>query len=135
MGRTALITALALLAIGAGIVAAYPHNAEPAGGQRVPAIKITGKVKGLYPGASKRIRLKLKNRSRQVVLVTAVRARVKSPGAGCPARTLQAERKRLRLRVPAGRSRRVRYPIRMRPTAGVACEGKRFKLRYRARVK
>lgn len=134
MGRMALITTLALLALGAGLVAAYPHSGEPTEGHRKAAIAITGKVNGLYPGASKRIRLKLKNNSRSAVVVKSVRARVKSPGAGCPARALQAKRMRVRLRVPGRRSRHLRYPIRMRPSAVVACEGKRFKLRYRARV-
>jgi hypothetical protein len=134
MRRLILFTGLALLAAGAGLVVAQPREDAPARAADKPAIAITGKVEGLYPGASKRIRLKLNNRSRRTLVIKSVRARVKSPGGGCSARSLQAKRKRVRIRVPGRKSRKLRYPIKMRATAVDACQGERFPLRYRARV-
>ena len=134
MRRLILFTVLALLAAGAGLVAAQPREDAPARAAAKPAIAITGKVEGLYPGASKRIRLKLNNRSRRTLVIKSVRAHVTSPGGGCSARSLQAKRKRVRIRVPGRKSRKLRYPIRMRATAVDACQGKRYPLRYRARV-
>ena len=59
MRRLILFTILVLLAAGAGLVAAQPGEKAPARAAAKPAIAVTGKVDGLYPGASKRIRLKL----------------------------------------------------------------------------
>jgi len=130
-----LIATLALLVGGVSLVAAEPPQLHPAKAAERPVIKVRGHVKGLYPGSVKRVRLKLRNRSRRPRVVTRIRARVKSPGGGCSARSLKVRPKKVRRRVPARGGARVRYRIRMVADAANACQGKRFRLRYRARVK
>lgn len=130
-----IITILALLAGGVGLVAAQPSHSPAAKAPERPAVTIRGHVSGLYPGAVKRIRLRLHNNSPRVRVVTRIRARVKSTAGGCPAGNLRVRPKKVRRRLPAHGRAKVRYPIRMVADATGACQGKRFRLHYRARVR
>jgi hypothetical protein len=128
-----LTATLALIAAGAGLVAAEPKGSVPAAGDRA-AIMIRGDVTGLYPGASKRVRLRLHNRSRRDLLVTRVHARPLDPDGRCSPRALLTSTRHLRRLVPVGSTVGVGYRITMRPDVANVCQGKRFPLRYRAWV-
>ncbi|HET6830008.1 MAG TPA: hypothetical protein VFH44_01540 [Solirubrobacterales bacterium] len=135
MRRLLIISTLALLLASAGLVAADQSGSVKSDGARQAAIAIRGHVTGLYPGASKWLRLRLHNRSRRDLLVTSVRARVLDPGDDCPARTLQTRPRKLRRLVPGRTSARIRYRVGMIKRAAKSCQGERFPLRYRARVR
>jgi hypothetical protein len=136
MRRLIILATLALLAGGAGWVAALPREGGPqprAAGK--PAIKIRGSVNGLYPGASKRLLLRLHNRSRRDLIVTSIRARVADASRRCPARNLKVRTKRVHRRVPGRATRRVGYRVGMIVHARKSCQDARFPLRYRAEVR
>lgn len=125
---------MAALAATAVAVAATPSRPQPQPAPR-PAIAIEGKLTGLYPGASKRVRLRLRNRSRRARTVTAVRARALDAGPDCLAANLRTGKRRVRLRIPPRSQRRLGYRIAMVANAADGCQGARFPIRYRARVR
>jgi hypothetical protein len=132
--RLCIITALALIGAGAGLVAARPQGSVPAASDR-SAITISGHAAGLYPGAAKRFRLRLHNRTHRDLIVTRIRAHVLDPGGRCAPSALRTGPRRIRRHLPARSSVGLRYRIRMAPDAANVCQGKRFPLRYRARVR
>lgn len=132
--RLGTITMLALLAGGAGLVAAQPQGSVEAGSVR-PEIAIHGHVTGLHPGGSKWMRLRLHNRSRRDLIVTEIRARALDPAGRCAPRALTTGPRRVRRLVPGRSSVVVRYRIGMAADAANVCQGRRFPLRYRAEVR
>jgi hypothetical protein len=132
--RLCIITALALIGAGAGLVAAQPQGSVTTTPGR-PAITIRGHATGLYPGAAKRLRLRLHNRTPRNLIVTRVRANVLDPDGRCAPAALRTRPRRVRRLVPARSSAGLRYRIRMAPDAASVCQGKHFPLRFRARVR
>jgi hypothetical protein len=136
MRRLLPFAVLVLLASGAGWVAAQPRDGgSPPRPAARPAIAIRGHVSGLHPGAIKRVRLRLRNRSRRDHVVTRIHARVLDAGGGCSARNLRTRPMKLRRLVPRRSSVSVRYRIAMVADAASSCQGKRFPLRSRARLR
>jgi len=127
------------LAATAVAVAASPRPGPGADAGRPaksrPAIRISGDVAGLYPGAAKRVRLRIRNRSRRTRTVTSVRARALDVDPLCPPRNLRAKKKQVRIRVPGGSQRHFSYRIGMIRHAANGCQGASFPIRYRARVR
>jgi hypothetical protein len=97
------------------------------------ALKITGSVRGLYPGARARLRLSLRNLRGYPIRVVALNVRVGNAGKGCKRRQLRISRLRRRPVVRAHRTRRIVLTATMLRSAPNACKGAVFPLRYRAR--
>ncbi len=136
--RLTLISLVVVLAAATYVSAQPSHGPgsdRPTAARKAPALKITGHVNGLYPGRAKRIRLRIKNRSNSPLVVRSIKAKVKKkPRAGCKKKNLRLKRRRMRTRVPARRTRRTRLNVKMITDAADACQGAKFKLRYRAKV-
>jgi hypothetical protein len=99
------------------------------------ALRATGHVDGLYPGARKGLHVRLRNRSGRWVTVRAIRADVKDGARGCPRDNLWTQTKELaNFRVPPRETRRVGIQVRMWPRAPDACQGVRFPLRFVVRA-
>jgi hypothetical protein len=110
-----------------------------------PRVKLSGHVKGLYPGGRGRMRVTVRNPFRHAVQVRWVVARVKDAGPSCSRHSLVTRRsKGLRpvrgggwrhTRIAPHSARRVGVRVRMRRSAPDACQRARFPLRFRARVR
>lgn len=98
-------------------------------------LKITGHIKGMYPGREAILKLHIRNPFPLRVTVTRVRVTV-TRGEGalttCPAKMLRVRSWRGSRWIPPHKFRIVRMPIRMRATAPDVCQGTRWQLYYSA---
>jgi hypothetical protein len=99
-----------------------------------PRLHLGGHVRHLFPGAHKRMRVTITSRYRDPLWVRSVSTVVRGGGPGCPASNVRVHRYRGRFRIGAHRSRRLRLRVTMSGDAPDACQGRRFKLRFRARA-
>jgi hypothetical protein len=98
-------------------------------------VRVSGHVKGLFPGARKGLRLKVRNGSRRWAIVRAVKADVTSGAGDCSPRYLSTVPKNLRYpRIRPHKTRRIGVRIRMWPGAPDACQGVRLPLRFKVRA-
>jgi hypothetical protein len=112
--------------------AAKPAEASHASAS---AIRVSGHVNGLFPGARKGLRLKMRNGSRRWAVVRAVKADVTAGTVGCPPRYLSTVPKDLGSpRIRPHKTRRIGVRIRMWPGAPDSCQGVRFPLRFKLRA-
>jgi hypothetical protein len=136
MRASKLLILIALLLAGVGIARAAlpgPAGSAAARGGSTGALRITGSVDGLYPGATVPFRVRIENRLPRPVLVRSVRVRVGTAAAGCDRRLLRVPAARPRLRIGPRAARRVRLRATLAAAAGDACQGASFPLRFRAR--
>jgi hypothetical protein len=135
--RIAQSLTVLLLAAGAltGALAA-PRSSVIAGADRTLAhpLVVRGHVRGLYPGARKRIRVVVRNRANMVVLLDGLYVRVTDASASCAAANVRVRRFRGSKPIPAGGHRRFRLRVRMRASAPNACQGARFPLMFTTRI-
>jgi hypothetical protein len=126
----AIAVSIALAAtIVAGAVAAV-RLVAPREERATPTFRISGNVRGLYPGARTTYRARVVNRFDHPIRVRRVTARISSPTAACPSSSVSVKPWRGRLRIPPHAKRRVRLVVRMRPTAPNGCQGVRFAISY-----
>jgi hypothetical protein len=138
-----LLACVAVLASAAGVQAAVEaateQRSDPAveetGRKPLRPLNVSGHVRGLYPGSSRRLRVRVGNPTRRDLLVRSVRAHVGDAGPGCGSRNVVIARRRVRLRLAKHEAVRVRLRARMRSAAGDACQGARFPLRLHARAR
>lgn len=105
-----------------------------AAGKSTPQLRATGKVRGLYPGATKRMKVGVRNRYPDPVRLGFVRTRAADANPGCTRKNLSIRpRTPTQKGIPAGKRRRVRVAVTMLATAPDACQGARFPLRFRVR--
>lgn len=123
----ALTTAVAAGSIGRNHGKAACHRSTAC------RFSIHGRIKGLYPGVHKRLKIVVHNRGPRRLTVRAITVRVKGGSAACRARNLHVSAFHGRLRVRAHKSRRVRVRIWMRAGSPTACEGHVFRLAFRGR--
>ncbi len=95
-----------------------------------PSFRVTGTVRGLYPGEHVALRAKVRNPYAFAIVVERVRAKVSSPVAACPRSAVKIKAWRGSRRVKAHAIVRVALPFTMRRTAPDACQGVRFALSY-----
>jgi len=106
-----------------------------AGAARRATFRIHGHVEGLYPGATKWLRLRFRNPNPFPITVTRVRTTVRPPGgSACPARSLRVAPFNGSRRIPAAGTARARVKVRMRIHAPEVCAGKRHRLLYQGRA-
>ncbi len=126
----ALPLLIALVAF-AGVRAGARSDPAPA---PQPAIRLSGHVADLYPGAAKSFRVSVANRSRRRWVVRFVKAVPGAPNRRCPAKSLKLTPYRGALELPPRARRLVSLKAAMRPDVPNACQGARFPLTFRARV-
>ncbi len=99
------------------------------------AFSVNGRAVGLFPGASRALRIRVVNPYRFAIKVTSLSVRVKPDLArrACPPRSYIRVSKLARgLRVPRRSSRRTSLRVRMLASAPDSCRGARFPLRLSA---
>jgi hypothetical protein len=98
-----------------------------------PQFKVRGSVRGLYPGKRKPLTLKVQNPQRYPIKVKTLTVKVgRSNKPGCKPRWIRPKRRvRISLLVPARAKAFVSYPLRMLKRAPNACQGARWKLKFR----
>ena len=122
----------------AGAVFAYAaHDAQS--GHNAPAPKqhfqVRAHVRGLYPGASKNLKVRIKNHTGRRVRVTKLRVLVRRASNGCRRSSLHAHRPRREFRLQPHSGRTMKVGVAMRRSAPNACQGRKFRLRINARIK
>jgi hypothetical protein len=94
------------------------------------AFKISGKLKGLYPGAKRGLVLVVHNPQTFAIVVTSITTTIASPSAGCQASNLVVGAFSGQLTVAAGGSAKASVPVLMQHGAPDACQGAVFPLTY-----
>jgi hypothetical protein len=92
-----------------------------------------GRVRGLYPGVRKRLKIVVHNPGRRALTVRSITTHVRDASAACKARNLHVSAFHGRLRVRGHRSRRVAVKVRMRRDSPAACQGGIFRLAFHGR--
>lgn len=129
-----LAGAVAVAAETGVIVTERPPGGPGAVERPVPKIKVHGKVKGLYPGVRKQMKVGVHNRLPHRVTLISVRARVKDASPACSGGNIRVQRFRGRKPIRPHRRNRVGVQVTMAPTAPDACQEARFPITFRARV-
>jgi hypothetical protein len=139
-----LLVIVALLALAGGAYAALAASGGASGGgapQRKAAARRTrltahGHIRGLYPGAARKMRTTVRNRAGRGIRVKWIKTRIRSASASCAAGNLVAKRKHLRVpRIGAHGVRRLGIRIRLRGTAPNACQQARWPLRFKIKAR
>jgi hypothetical protein len=127
-------------------LAAFAHAAERSGYPRVGGHEgtagvakrarfgVSGHVTGLYPGATKRLRLTLRNPNPFPITVKQVRTSVRSSIAGCPSKSIRVRPFKGSKRVGPRSKAKVKVAVTMSPTVPQACAGRRYRLTYRGKA-
>jgi hypothetical protein len=130
--RSRLVFLLAVVVVAAGASALW-HRDEAAGTAVVPhRMRLSGRVQGLFPGASKQMRVIVRNPTRAVIVLMRVRARAQDV-PGCPGAHVRIHPFRGNRPVPPGGRIVIRMWVRLSPTAPDTCQGARLPVRFRAR--
>jgi hypothetical protein len=135
--RIAVATKLTLvcLLLAAALAQASEFRRTPAGdglatAARAPHFTVKGKVKGLYPGSSKALKLRVTNPNDAPITVKLVTVKVRSTTVACPSSAVKATKFKGNKRVGAHRTTKIKVKIRMKATTPDACQGARFRLIY-----
>jgi hypothetical protein len=98
------------------------------------ALRASGHVRGLYPGAVTWMRVTVRNVTKVRLRVTELRATVGTPNDGCLSSMLRVRPLRSQPVVAAHGSIKVRVRVRLRRIAPDACQGVRFPLTFSAKA-
>jgi len=136
--RTRVAVAAPTVAIGIVLAVAGSGAAQMSVGAaqkvRPPlSLRVSGGVRGLYPGARLRLRLKVRNTRDFPILVVSLKINVRNAGSSCRRTQLRIARFRRSLVVPAHRARRTGLSVTMLRSAPDACKDAVFPLRFTAR--
>lgn len=131
--RRRLVASMLGLSVLVGSVAIASVLARPddVTGRTFRPFRVSGTVKGLYPGRVKTLRVRVRNPNGVPMRVRFVRVRVVSPVSTCPARSVRVKPWRGSVQIRAGASKRLRLQVRMRRWTPDACQGVRYRLRYK----
>ena len=130
-----LLPAVVAVALAAPLVVALAQNRAPGEtGPRVrPALKVTGGVRSLYPGAHRRLALVVSNNRAFRIRIVSLTVRVGNARRGCGGRYVRVGRFRRRVLVPPRGFRTVEFPVTMVPSAPNACKRATFPLKFTVR--
>jgi hypothetical protein len=109
-------------------------GALPASAKVSSDLRVHGRIKGLYPGARKRLRVRVRNTYPRHARVRLVRTSVRSAGPDCSRANLHVRGNPRTRWIPAHSKILIRLRVRMSASAPDACQGATWPLRYRVRV-
>ena len=135
--RIVVATKLTLVCVllAAALAQASEFRRTPAGDglattARTPHFTVKGKVKGLYPGSSKPLKLRLTNPNDAPISVKLVTVKARSTTISCPSSAVKATKFKGSKRIGAHRTAKIKVRIRMKATTPDACQGAKFRLIY-----
>lgn len=139
----ATITTIALAALLCAAVGAYAAlgggnsgAASPSTGPKGQSpVRVSGHVARLYPGATMRLPTTVRNTTAEALRLIWVKTLDWGASDVCRGRYIRAKRVRPRVLIKPGHPERIRIPVRLKAEAPDACEGARFPLEFRTRVK
>ena len=130
-----LAGAVAVAADTGMIVTERPPEAAPSALERsAPEIAVRGKVKGLYPGGTRTMKIGVQNRLDRGVRLVSVRSRPQDASGACSRSNIRIEQFKGSQAIAAHRRTRVRVQATMTPEAIDACQGARFPIKFKATV-
>lgn len=97
---------------------------------RAPVLRVSGHVRGLYPGARKRFRVRVRNLGGRDLVLGEVLTEVGDAGPECGGENVRISEPELERAVPARGSARVRLRAAMARDAPDACQRARFPLEF-----
>ena len=126
-----------ILAVSAAAIAGTGSARTPeTGGEAPRTLVLRGKIRGLYPGNPRTLRVRVHNGLSVRVGVYHVRARAHrttGPLGRCPARVIRIKPWRGMVFVRPGATRSIRLRVRLARRAPDRCQGVRWRLTYDAR--
>jgi len=126
-----------ILAVSAvAIAGTWSPEARDMRGEAPRTLVLHGKVRDLYPGKAKALRVRVRNTLSVRVGVYHVRARAHrtaGPLGRCPGRVVRIKPWKGMVFVPAGATRRIRLRVRLARRAPDRCQGVRWRVTYDAR--
>jgi hypothetical protein len=130
-----LLPAVAAFALAALLVVALAQSRGPGrAAPRVrPALKVTGGLRYLYPGARRPLPLVIRNNRGFRIRVVSLTVRVRNARRGCGRNYLKVGRLRRKLVVAPHGFRTLSLPVTMLRSAPDACKRAVFPLRFTAR--
>jgi hypothetical protein len=130
-----LLPAVAAFALAALLVVALAQSRGPGrAAPRVrPALKVTGGLRYLYPGARRPLPLVIRNNRGFRIRVVSLTVRVRNARPGCGRKYLKVGRFRRKLVVAPHSFRTLSLPVTMLRSAPDACKRAVFPLRFTAR--
>jgi hypothetical protein len=131
LGGVAVAVAVAAVALTA--VAAF-SAIETSAVRPTRGFTIKGHVRGLLPGASRRLVITVHNRLGRTLLVRSISTRVRDANPKCRGKNVRVLRFRGRLRLRGHASRRVAVRASMRKDSPSACQGAAFRLVFSGRA-
>lgn len=129
---TIILVVLASLAQAAEYVGPRLDDAPAPGpvSHRASVFRVSGHVKGLFPGRERTMRAEVANPNGFPIVLTRVRATVSSEDPGCAAKNVKVTPWRGSARIGAHAHRRIKLVVRMMRRTPDACQGERFRLRF-----
>ena len=104
--------------------------------QQTTRLTAHGHIRGLYPGAARKMGTTVRNRLGRGIRVKWIKTRIRSASASCAAGNLVAKRKHLRVpRIGAHGVRRLGIRVRLRGTAPDPCQHTRWPLRFKIKAR
>ncbi len=126
-----------VLAVSAAAVAGtWSVRASDTGGEAPRTLVLRGKVRGLYPGHARTLRVRVHNRLSVRVGVYRVRARAHhttGPLGRCPSRVIRIKPWKGMVFVRPGATRSIRLRVHLARRAPDRCQGVRWRVTYDAR--
>ena len=126
-----------ILALSAAALAGtWSVRTPEAGGEAPRTLVLRGKVRGLYPGHARTLRVRVHNRLSARVGVYRVQARAHrttGPLGRCPARVIRIRPWKGMVFVPPGATRSIRLRVHLARRAPNRCQGVRWRVTYDAR--
>jgi hypothetical protein len=128
-----MIVASIVLSVGvataAADIAARPPEPDPVA-SRHAVFRVTGRVRGLYPGIDRTMRVRIRNPHAFPIRVKRVRVVVSDASPACPASTIRIARGKPARPIRPRRTTKLRLRVRMVEDAPAACAGARYPLRF-----
>lgn len=97
------------------------------------AFKISGHVKGLYPGKAAKLVTTLRNPNPTGIRVTLIKAKVAS-APGCPAKNIKITPFKGKRYIGSGHTVKVKLKITMKAKAPNGCQGDKLRLKYHGKA-
>jgi len=145
MGRRFAIVsrvALILVVLGASVALAVSQGRLPQRTDRgevatvvQPAVRVTGRARGLYPGKVGKLRVVVRNLNPFPIWLERVSVRAGEAAPGCPGSVLVVQPLRLHHRMWPGSRYRTWLRLTMLPAASDDCQGVTFPVTFRTRTK
>lgn len=130
----ALLAGAVAVAAETGMITLERPDGSSAVERSAQKIQVRGKVKDLYPGVTKTMKVRVYNGFPRKVTLVSVRAKVGDASPGCTRQNVRVKRFRGRNPIRAYGQTRVKVKVTLQSTSPDACQGARFPIKFKAKA-